>query len=66
MSQTIPRATKRTADEIVAELRRLRAQLRVDSPELTDEEWDALAERLGREAKAALAEHVRLSRNTLD
>lgn len=67
MSQIVtPRPTKRTAEEIAAELRRLRAQLRADNPELADEEWDALAERLGSEAKAALGEHVRLSRRTLD
>ena len=67
MSQIVtPRPTKRTAEEIAAELRRLRAQLRADNPELADEEWDALAERLGNEAKATLSEHVRLSRPPLD
>lgn len=54
---------KHSPEEVADELRRLRAEMRADNPELTDAEWDALAERLGDEVKAGLAERVRQSRD---
>jgi hypothetical protein len=51
-----------TREEAVAELRRLRAEIAEANPDLTDEDWDALAERWTADVNAALADHVRESR----
>jgi hypothetical protein len=47
---------------VAEELRRLRAEMSAANPELTDADWDALAERLGDEVKVRLAERVGPSR----
>ena len=53
---------KRTPEEVVELLERIRAEIRADNPEVTDAEWDELADRLGREVKEGLGEIVRESR----
>ena len=64
MTQTAPgpRIERRSPEEVRAELRRLRAEIRADNPDMSDADWDALADRLGAEVKAELAERVRASR----
>ena len=67
MSETIATTQKqRSREEAVEELRRLRAEIAEANPDLTDEDWDALAERWAAEVKAALADHVRKSRGETD
>ena len=63
---TTTKQTERTTEELVAELRRLRAEIRADNPDLTDADWDALADRLGTEVKHALGNRVRASRGDAD
>jgi hypothetical protein len=67
MSQTVPaKSVKRTPEQVADELRRLRAEMRADNPTLTDADWDELADRLGEELKARLAQRVRESRGESD
>lgn len=60
------RTTASDRAEAVAELRRLRAEIAADHPTLTDEDWDALAERAASEVNEALRDHVRTSRGEID
>lgn len=57
---------RRTGEEAVAELRQLRAEIVEANPDLTDEDWDALAERWTADVNAALANHVHRSRGEPD
>ena len=67
MSETITTGKRQfTREEAVAELRRLRAEVVAANPDLTDEDWDALAERWAADVNPALADHVRRSREALD
>lgn len=63
MSDTMTTATpRRIREEAVADLRRLRTEIAEANPDLSDEDWDALAERWTADVNAALANHVRRSR----
>ena len=64
MSQTAPKDQTKplTREEAVARLRRIRAALAEATKDLTDEELEALIERITRRVKAGLAEHVRKGR----
>jgi hypothetical protein len=67
VSQPITTEKRRfTREEAVAELRRLRAEIAEANPDLTDEDWDAIAERWTADVNAALADHVRRSRGETD
>lgn len=67
VSQATPtQQARRAPEQVIEELRRLRAEIRADNPDLTDEDWDALADRLGAEVKAGLAQRVRASRKDTD
>ncbi len=57
-----PRIEKRSPEEIRAELRRLREEIRARNPDMTGADWDALADRLGAELRARLGDRVRASR----
>lgn len=61
-----PNTEKRSPEEVMAELRRQRAQIRANNPDMTEADWDALADRLGAEVKSALGERVRASRGEAD
>ena len=64
MSQSIPavREDTRTTDQIMADLDRLRAQIRANNPEMTDADWEALADRWAADVDEGLRAHVRKSR----
>ena len=63
-SQTAPSPSteKRSPEEVMAELRRLRAQIRADNPDMTEADWEAFADRLAAEVNDGLRAHVRKSR----
>ena len=52
------RTEKRSPEEVRAELRRLRAEIRADNPGMTAADRDALADRLGTEVKTRLGERA--------
>lgn len=67
MSDTVTTETPtRTREEAVAEFYRLRAEIAEANPDLTDEDWDALAEWWAADVNAALADHVRRGRGELE
>jgi len=64
MVQTVPAPVTddRTTDEILADLQRLRAELRANNPDLSDDDWDALADRWAADVDEGLRAVVRKSR----
>lgn len=63
MSQTTPaQRLKRTPEEVSEDLSRLRAEIRVDNPDMTEADWVAFADQLAAEIDDGLRERVRKSR----
>lgn len=63
MSETITTEQRRlTFEEALAQLRRLQAEIAAANPDLTDDDWDAIAEEWAADVNAALARRVRRSR----
>ena len=68
MAQTAPKdeSATLTREDALARIYRLRAEIAAENPDMTDEDWDALAERWAAEVKAGLAKRVRKSREASD
>ncbi|MDP9364740.1 MAG: hypothetical protein M3Q10_11040 [Chloroflexota bacterium] len=51
-----------TFEEALAEVQRLQAKIAAANPDLSEEDWDTLADAWAEDVNAALANHVRRSR----
>ena len=68
MAKTAPKDQTEdlTREQAVARIHQLRAELAEANPDMTDEDWDALAERWAAAVKAGLAERMRKLRGDQD
>lgn len=67
MAQTLPSEPNLfDRDEALEWFRQLHAQIAAANPDLTDKDWDVIAEQVACEMKAGLAQRVRQSRGELD